>query len=232
MFASSDSEFLEKLSFGLELPTYALNTDGIDISGRNATFRRIKITNFDDAIVPKPTHRGGPFSDCTEDILVEDCEVVYGVGMSIGSVPPSPQHSCIKNVVFRNIKFDTPFKGIYVKTNPGTGSGEIKNITYENISMDRPLWWGVYIGPQQMKEPSGDGPGCMLYPLDKHCETQPLITMSDITLRNVTSTRGLLPAGILRCNETNPCTGFVFEDVSITSPLWDILGYGWITEFI
>ena len=51
-------------------------------------------------------------------------------------------------------------------------------------------------------------------------------------MRNVTSSGGLLPAGIIRCNETNPCTNFTFEDVNVTSEFWDTLGYGFITENI
>lgn len=89
--------------FEIELPTFPLNTDGIDFSGRNATYRRLKITNFDDAIVPKPSHAGKMFTNCTQDILVEDIEINFAVGASIGSVPPSPEHSCVKNVMFRNI---------------------------------------------------------------------------------------------------------------------------------
>lgn len=48
--------FSSKLNLhkGIELPMFPLNTDGIDISGRNFTLRRIKITNWDDAIVVKP----------------------------------------------------------------------------------------------------------------------------------------------------------------------------------
>ena len=71
-----------------------------------------------------------------------------------------------------------PLKGIYIKTNPGNeGSGQVKNIVFQNFTMDRPIWWAIYIGPQQQKQPDGGGPGCMLYPYDPHntCETQPLI---------------------------------------------------------
>ena len=68
--------------------------------------------------------------------------------MSIGSVPPNALGACIQNVIFKNINFVKPFKGIYVKTNPGNGYGLIRNITYENIVMDTPIWWGIYIGPQ------------------------------------------------------------------------------------
>jgi len=211
---------------------FPLNTDGIDFAGRNATYRRLKITNFDDAIVPKPSNARKMFSNCTQDILVEDIEVNFAVGMSIGSVPPSEDHNCVKNIMFRNIQFNHPLKAIYIKTNPGEGTGEIRNVTYENIVMTHPIWWGVYIGPQQQQQPDGSGPGCMFYPLVKHCDTQPRITISDITLRNVTSTGGILPAGILRCNSTNPCTNFRFEDVKLSSFLWDLVGDGFITEYV
>ena len=50
---------------GIPGPTFPLNTDGIDYYGKNATFRNIKITNFDDTIVPKPLSKGSWGSDCT-----------------------------------------------------------------------------------------------------------------------------------------------------------------------
>jgi polygalacturonase len=215
----------------IPMPTFPLNTDGIDFYGRNATFRRLKIVNFDDTVVPKPSSRGSWGSDCTQDILVEDCEVTYGVGMTIGTVVPNKNCNCIKNVVFRNINFHRPLKAIYIKNNPGTGTGLIQNITYENIYMKHPVWWGLYIGLQQQKQPGGGGPGCMLYPLTS-CGTQPLVPINDITLRNITSVGSILPAGIIRCNETNPCHGYHFEDVSFKSFVWDILGYGFISENI
>lgn len=106
----------------LELPIFPLNTDGIDANGRNVTFRRVKVTNFDDAIVAKPANKGYN-NTCTRDVLIEDCEVVFGVGMSIGSISPKPNHSCISDWTIRNVNFVYPFKAIYIKTNPGDGSG-------------------------------------------------------------------------------------------------------------
>lgn len=45
-----------------------------------------------------------------------------------------------------------PWKGIYVKTNPGDeGYGIVEDIWYENVTMQAPHWWAIYIGPQQMK---------------------------------------------------------------------------------
>lgn len=139
---------IEKNHHGhLELPIFPLNTDGIDIDGRNVTLRRLKITNFDDAIVAKPG-KSNRLIPCTQDILVEDVDVMFGVGMSIGSVSPDIYHSCIRDFTASNIRFKYPFKAIYVKTNPvSEGDGEIRNILYENITMENPIWFGIYIGP-------------------------------------------------------------------------------------
>ena len=105
--------------------------------------------------------------------------------MTIGSVPPNDNYACIRNVTFRNIVQHFPLKAIYVKTNPGThGSGCIENILYENFTINDPVWWAIYIGPQQQKQPGGGGPGCMIYPLDKDCQTQPRIDVRNITLRS------------------------------------------------
>ena len=120
----------------------------------------------------------------------------------------------MRNVTFRNIELTHPIKAIYVKTNPGeVGSGIIENVLYENITYHNALWWGIYIGPQQQRQPGGAGPGCMLYPLVKECETQPRVPIKNLTLRNVHGSGGLLAPGILRCNETKPCEGFSFENV-------------------
>jgi len=110
---------------------------------------------------------------------------------------------------------------------PGSG-GEITNIVYDGMTIHSPIWWNIYIGPQQQKQPGGDGPGCMFYPLGG-CETQPLISMNNIILRNVVSHGGPLTPGVIRCNDTNPCTGFEFTNVHIHG-WWRLFGMGYITE--
>jgi hypothetical protein len=55
---------------------------------------------------------------------VENCTVILGVGMTVGSVPPEKTVNCVRNATFRNVRMIRPLKGIYVKTNPGDeGSG-------------------------------------------------------------------------------------------------------------
>ena len=149
--------------------------------------------------------------------------------MTIGTVPPNPDINCVRNVTFKNIDFHYPLKAIYVKTNPGQGKGIIENILYEDIKIKDPVWWNIYIGPQQQKQPDGGGPGCMLYPIIKDCATQPLVDVRNITLRNVHTKGGLLP-GIIRCNASNPCTGIVFDNVTHEAAVTKIFKWGYIVE--
>ena len=144
----------------IHAPFFPFNTDGIDPSGRNILIERINITNFDDAIAIKPTYYGHHFNydfNCTENVMVRDVIAHQSLGLSIGSVHPEDGYNCVRNVTFRDSIMYNPFKGIYVKTNSATreltcslpGScGEITNITYENIDIHSPKWWGIYIGPQ------------------------------------------------------------------------------------
>ena len=69
----------------------------------------------------------------------------------------------------------------------------------------------------------------MLYPLGG-CETQPFIDVRNITLRDINSTGGFLPPGVVRCNESNPCTDMNFENVNIDG-WWKEMGWGFITEY-
>ena len=72
----------------IHLPTFPLNTDGIDIVAKNFTVRRVKMINYDDAVVPKPGNQLKKYAKCSEDILVEDIESTFGIGMAVGSVAP------------------------------------------------------------------------------------------------------------------------------------------------
>ena len=135
-----------------------------------------------------------------------------------GSVPPNINVKCVQNVTFRNIQFEKPLKAIYIKPNPGSkGFGIIKDIVYENITIHNTLWWAVFIGPQQQHQPHEEGTPCsFLYPLPgTKCETNPLVTIDRVVLRNVNIYGGILSPGLIVCNSTNPCTNFLFDNVNV-----------------
>lgn len=221
---------------GKTLPWFPLNTDGIDLHGTNILLERINVTNFDDAVAVKSCNKNYQIAQCTENVVVRDMEIWFGVGLSIGSIPADDAYNCVNNITFSNSKFHHPLKAIYVKTNPGVttsmlpgSGGKITNVLYENLEIFRPIWWTIYIGPQQQNQPGpSDDPGCLLYPLVP-CDTQPLVDVKNITLRNIQSYGSLLPPGIIRCNSTNPCTGFVFENVKAHG-WWRIFGLNYIVE--
>ena len=140
--------------------------------------------------------------------------------MSIGSVPPNGNVNCVRNVTFDQIHFKNSLKAVHIKSNPGnSGSGLIEGITYSNIVVDGILWYGVWIGPQQQDQP-GDkngGTGCsFLYPLKgQKCPTQPLVTIRDISLVNITFKNPWLTGvpGVIHGDHKNPFQNIVFDNV-------------------
>ena len=59
----------------------------------------------------------------------------------------------------------------------------------------------------------------------------PLVDLHNITIKDLNATGGLLPAGIVRCNESNPCTDINFQDVNMTA-WWDDMEWSFITEYV
>jgi polygalacturonase len=56
----------------LGIPTFPLNTDGIDIVGINVTVENVYVENFDDSVVVKPSNTEGrhQFTNCSQNVLV------------------------------------------------------------------------------------------------------------------------------------------------------------------
>lgn len=68
------------------VPTFPLNTDGIDPAGKNVFIKNVRIRNFDDAVAVKPLNGGNFYSNCSQNITVIDSFVTLGVGMTIGKL--------------------------------------------------------------------------------------------------------------------------------------------------
>jgi hypothetical protein len=175
-------------------------------------------------------------STCTSNFTVLDCAITWGVGVSMGSVPPDVGGNCIANVHVARVHFESPLKAVYVKPNPQKfgqpATGLIANVTYENVTIASPVWWAIWVGTQQQQQPGTSGTGCsFLFPLaNTSCPTDPQVTVANLTLRRVAVTGALLSPGVLLANASNPATGFgwdgvVFQHVST----WPVPG-GYLCE--
>ena len=211
-------EELEKILEALGIPTFPLNTDGIDPSGKNVLIENVTITNFDDAVAVKPSSGGDPFTNCSQNMTIRNVHVNFGVGMTIGSVPPNNNVNCVRNITFENITFEHPLKSVYIKSNPGeSGSGIVDSITYRHIRATWPLWYPLWIGPQQQRQPGTAGTGCnFLYPIVNECPTQPRVSISNIMLDDVVFENGITLPGVMLANASTPYTNFKFTNVTNT----------------
>jgi hypothetical protein len=218
----------------LDLPTFPLNTDGIDVRGMWIVVTQCHVENFDDSLCVKPMTRSASFlTSCSENIYIAHSTIHLGVGSTIGSVPPSVDVACVRNVTFFNITAHAPIKGIYVKPNPGNvGSGIVDRVRYVNYTGYNPLWWSIWVSTQQQAQPHGgaDTHCSFLYPLPgQACPTQPLVPVTNLQLTNVIFKDALLSPGILRCNASGPCTGWVWDNVqSSTLSGWPLNGNNYL----
>jgi polygalacturonase len=117
----------------------AFNTDGFDVTGNNVWIHDCNIWNQDDCIAVK---------DGSQNMLFERINA-SGVGLTIGSIGGST----VRNITFRDCHMHHTFKGIYLKFREDT-NGLIADVLYENIFMDTPEQWPIWIGPAQQADSS------------------------------------------------------------------------------
>jgi hypothetical protein len=216
---------------------WALNTDGFDFAGVNVTVANCSVTNFDDSVCVKPSG-GSPPTGCTRGARISDITITYGVGVSMGSVPPDVGGNCIDDVQAVRLSFDTPLKALYVKPNPAKGggaTGAITNILSEDVTIRNTLWWPIWVGTQQQHQPGGGADtGCsFFFPLfNTTCPTDPEVTLANFTFRRVAIHGGLLSPGVLIANVSNPGTGFLFDGVVVhNSSGWPVSG-GYLVQSV
>ena len=187
----------------------AFNTDGFDVSGKNVWIHDCDVWNQDDSFCVK---------DSSENILIERINA-SGIGLVIGSIGATD----VRNVTFRDAHMHNTFNGIYLKFR-GDG-GSIKDITYENIVIDNPERWAIWIGPAQQAEPTKwnichAGPCSICWPrfapLAK-CNA-PRSTYENITLRNITINDSKRSPGVMLFNEDFPIKNLTFENVKFNNP--------------
>lgn len=127
----------------------AYNTDGLDVTGRNIHIHDCNIWCQDDCVAVK---------DDTQNVLVERVQC-SGLGLAIGSIGSS----VVRNVTFRDAVLTNTVKGIYIKTRwrdnaPPGPAASITDVLYENIVINHPLQFAIWIGTAQQ-----DGQPCSFY---------------------------------------------------------------------
>jgi len=199
----------------------AFNTDGFDIENSdNVWVHDCEVWNQDDCFDVK---------DGTSNVLIERVNA-SGVGLTIGSIA-----SNVRNITFRDAYMHHTMKGIYLKFR---GPGLVSDVLFENIVMDAPEQWAIWIGPAQQCDGCGatnicstDGGPCSLcWPKvpGTHCNAPLGAQYTNITLRNITINNPKQSAGVLIADSGSPMQNVVFEDVVVNNPAskpWGDDGY-------
>jgi len=60
--------------------------------------------------------------------------------------------SNVRNITFRDIRSSNPFKGIYLKFR--SDGGTVEDVTFENVKLQSPEQWPIWIGPAQQSDSS------------------------------------------------------------------------------
>jgi polygalacturonase len=181
----------------------AFNTDGFDVTGRNVWIHDCKVWNQDDCIAVK---------DDSQDMLFERIEA-SGLGLTIGSIGSST----VRNITFRDCHMHKTYKGIYLKFR---GSGLIQDVLYENVVIDSPEQWAIWIGPAQQADNIDI---CLAHPCSlcwpeipfAECNMPNDASYIDVTLRNITINNPKQSPGVIIGSVTNPMENIVFDNVVV-----------------
>ena len=123
----------------------AFNTDGIDVAGHNVHIHDVDIWNQDDCIAVKDND---PNFDLLSSNMTFERINASGLGFVIGSIGTST----VRNITFRDSYLYKSYKGIYLKfreQSTSNQSGIIEDILFENITIESPQQWAIWIGPAQ-----------------------------------------------------------------------------------
>ena len=181
----------------------AFNTDGFDVTGRDVWIHDSTIWCQDDTIAVK---------DDSQNMLFERIEA-SGVGITIGSIGDS----LVKNITFRDIHMHKPYKGIYTKFREDGGT--IEDVLFENIYIDRPSQWPIWIGPAQQSDSSNlcaSHPCSICWPDVPFAKCHaPLSKYRNMHLKNVTIVDPEKAPGVIIGHKNAKMENIVFEDVVV-----------------
>jgi polygalacturonase len=185
----------------------AFNTDGFDVSGTNVWIHDCEVWCQDDTIAVKGT---------SSNMLFERINA-SGVGLTIGSIGSSDH---VRNITFRDSYMPNTYKGIYMKFRSDDAS--IEDILYENIVIDNPSQWPIWIGPAQQSDSSrlcAAHPCSICWPYIPNTECNAANSLyRNIVLKDITINNAKMSPGVILSGEDVPMEGVVFENVVFNNP--------------
>jgi len=193
----------------------APNTDGIDpISTSHVLIEHDLIDTGDDNVAIKSglVERGDPNVPST-DIVVRDCDLRNGHGLSIGSETAGG----VRNVKVERVKFQGTRQGIRIKSARGRGN-DIGNFSFRDITMS-----GVETPIQITNYYTGGMKGDTAHPVTEHTPR-----FHDIVIENVTAT-GAKRAAVIYGLPESPVKHVVLKNVHITAEAGADMQYAQVT---
>jgi Glycosyl hydrolases family 28 len=208
----------------------AFNTDGIDVGGTNVHVHDVDIWTQDDCIAVKD-NQYPPYE--STNMLVErvNCS---GLGLVVGSIG----RTLVRNITFRDSYLYRSVKGLYLKfhdyeTNDWSNltnrtGGRIVDVRYENIHMEEPLQWPIWIGPAQQSDdgrhPCKANPCSLCWPQYPYAKCRVVkdssfhnITFTNIHINNPVMSPGVIFGGTQ--NQSNMIYNVHFDNVRVTKGL-------------
>lgn len=202
------------------------STDGIDIdSSRHVVVERCRVACNDDSICVKSGRDadGLRVNRVCEDVVIQDCEILTGCGVTIGSETSGGA----KNIIVRNLKYHNTDCGFRMKS-AKTRGGVIEDVLVENLEMVNvkyPFnmclnWHPAYSYCEIPAGYEGEVPEHWRTLLEPVEAKRGIPQVKNITVRNVVSDIEADYAGTSRAFEIDafpekPMTGVTFEQVKI-----------------
>lgn len=202
------------------------STDGIDIdSCEQVVVEHCRIACNDDSICVKSGRDadGLRVGRVCRDVLIQDCEILTGCGVTIGSETSGGA----KNVTVRNLKFRGTDCGFRIKS-AKTRGGVIENILVENLEMVNvkyPFnmclnWHPAYSYCRIPEDYEGEIPGHWRILAEEVPEEKGIPQVKNMVFRNITSTNEPDYTGISRAFEIDafperPMTNVTLEHIRI-----------------
>ena len=207
-FVPSDCEDVLITNVTIKAPSNSPNTDAIDPSAsRHVLITHCTLDVGDDNVAIKAGHTVEGRDAASEDIVIRDCTVLHGHGISIGSETLGG----VRNVKVERCTFQDTENGIRIKSPRGRG-GVVQDISYSDITM-KDVDPAITITCYYPKIPAQDG---------AQAKTETTPDFRNIRISNLTA-QCKRSAGVVVGLPESPLQGIVLENVNISAATTGLL---------